>query len=175
MAAALVAAAYLRKNKDAIVLPFAESVSSLRLNPRDSVMTNAQKLAGLPAGGTNCSAPLAHLNSKGISPDLCVFVSDNESWMDSRNTTGTSSFYGWAGNRNATSTMKEWERIRARNGKAKLACIDLAPNTTSQAPDRKDILNVGGFSDRVFTIVDLFQQDMLDADHWVGVISKMEV
>lgn len=33
---------------------------------------------------------------------------------------------------------------------AKLICIDLQPYTTTQAPDRSDILNVGGFSDVVF-------------------------
>ena len=32
----------------------------------------------------------------------------------------------------------------------KLICIDLQPNTTTQAPERSDILNVGGFSDAVF-------------------------
>jgi 60 kDa SS-A/Ro ribonucleoprotein len=175
MVAALVAAAYLRKNKGAIVLPFAEQVSTVKLNPRDSVMTNAQILSRLPSGGTNCSAPLAHLNRQGISPDLAIFVSDNESWIDSKGSTPTSQYYGWASNRNATETLKQWERIRERNKAAKLVCIDIQPNGTSQAPDRKDILNVGGFSDRVFDLVSLFQKDQLDAAHWVGVISNIEV
>ncbi|HEU4433958.1 MAG TPA: hypothetical protein VFR51_11215, partial [Pyrinomonadaceae bacterium] len=42
--AALLAAAVLRKNPDAEVLPFESHVVKVRLNPRDSVMTNAQKL-----------------------------------------------------------------------------------------------------------------------------------
>src|SRR5678815_658573 len=62
--AALVAATVLRKNPSAEVIPFESSVVKVRLNPRDSVMTNAQKLASLPAGGTNCSAPLAFLNKQ---------------------------------------------------------------------------------------------------------------
>ena len=46
--AALVAAAILRQNPTAEVLPFERARSStLRLNPRDSVMTNAEKLASL--------------------------------------------------------------------------------------------------------------------------------
>jgi len=30
--------------------------------------------------------------------------------------------------------------------------FDLQPYTTTQAPDRSDILNVGGFSDAVFNV-----------------------
>jgi 60 kDa SS-A/Ro ribonucleoprotein len=56
--AALVAAAILRKNPSAEVIPFSDHIVNASLNPRDSVMTNAQKLAALPSGGTNCSAPL---------------------------------------------------------------------------------------------------------------------
>jgi 60 kDa SS-A/Ro ribonucleoprotein len=61
-AAALVAAAILRKNPSAEVIPFSDHIVSALLNPRDSVMTNARKLAALPSGGTNCSAPLVSLN-----------------------------------------------------------------------------------------------------------------
>lgn len=63
--AALVAAAVLRKNPQALVLPFEQDVVKLSLNPRDSVMTNAQALAKIGGGGTNCSAPLAWLNRGG--------------------------------------------------------------------------------------------------------------
>ncbi len=62
--AALVAAAVLRKNPQAEVIPFESDVVRVNLNPRDSVMTNAQRLASLPCGGTNCSAPLRHLNDR---------------------------------------------------------------------------------------------------------------
>ena len=50
--AALVAAAILRRNPTAEVLPFEESVVTLRLSPRDSVMTNAERLASVGGGGT---------------------------------------------------------------------------------------------------------------------------
>src|SRR4029078_1314885 len=57
--AALVAAAFLRRNVSAEVLPFSADVVPLPrlLNPLDSVMTNAHLLARLPSGGTACSAP----------------------------------------------------------------------------------------------------------------------
>ena len=35
----------------------------------------------------------------------------------------------------------------------KLVCIDVQPYTTTQAPERSDVLNVGGFSDAVFHVV----------------------
>ena len=43
------------------MLPFAEKVKEIEINPRDSVMTNAAKLAALGGGGTSCSAPLERL------------------------------------------------------------------------------------------------------------------
>ena len=50
--AALCAAALLRQNRNSLVLPFHNRYQPCRLNPRDSVMTNAQKLRDLPSGGT---------------------------------------------------------------------------------------------------------------------------
>jgi len=62
--AALVAAAVLRKNPRTEVLPFECDVVKVNLNSRDSVMTNAAKLASVGGGGTNCSAPLALLDRR---------------------------------------------------------------------------------------------------------------
>lgn len=156
--AGLVAAAFLRKNRAARVLPFKEGVVELELNPRDTVMTNATRLASLPAGGTNCSAPLKRLNREKAAPDLVIFISDNESWMNDRP-------FG-----NATAVMAEWAKLKQRNGKAKLVCIDLVPNTTTQAPDRADILNIGGFSDVVFDVIASFAAGDDRADHWIRKI-----
>ena len=157
--AALVAATVLRKNAEARVLPFENDVVKLRLNARDSIMTNAQALAKIGGGGTNCSAPLALLNKEGAAVDVVIFVSDNESWMDAR--------------RGATQTMVEWEALKKRNPHARLVCIDIQPRATTQAAERDDILNVGGFSDAVFTTVSAFVSGGLDADHWVGEIDKI--
>ncbi|MES2477129.1 MAG: RNA-binding protein [Verrucomicrobiota bacterium] len=156
-AAALIAAAFLRKNRDARVLPFEVKVVDIKLNPRDSVMTNATALAKIGGGGTNCSAPLARLNQEKSTPDLVVFVSDNESWADPKANRGTA-------------MMVEWEKLKARNPKARLVCIDITPNTTTQAPDRKDILNVGGFSDSVFDLIASFAAGADGTDHWIKQI-----
>ena len=62
--AALFTAALLRQNPAAQVIPFAEDVVDVRLNARDSIMTNASHLAAAGGGGTNISAPLARLNAQ---------------------------------------------------------------------------------------------------------------
>lgn len=160
-AAALMAAAVLRKNPQARVLPFAQQVVKLSLNARDSVMTNAQALAAIGGGGTNCSAPLALLNQERAEVDLVILVSDNESWVDARH--------------GETKTMQEWALLKQRNPQARLVCIDIQPNATTQAAERHDILNVGGFSDAVFTTVASFASGELGAGHWVGEIEKISL
>lgn len=161
--AALVAATILRNNPDAEVIPFETDVVSLRLNPRDSIMTNAAKLASVGGGGTNCNAPLKQINSAKAKGDLVVYVSDNESWVDADSGRGTA-------------LMRQWSVFRQRNPSARMVCIDLQPGATTQAPDRRmEILNVGGFSDAVFTLMKQFASGELGADHWIGAIENVEL
>jgi 60 kDa SS-A/Ro ribonucleoprotein len=162
--AALVAAAFLRTNGKTEVVPFHDKVQPCRLNPRDSVMTNATKLAKLPSGGTDCAAPLRWLNERNARGNLVVFVSDNQSWIDKDR--------GW---NPGTAVMKQWEQYKRRNRKAKLVCIDVQPYASSQAPDRADILNVGGFSDSVFEVIAAFFEDALTPGHWTGEIERIEI
>lgn len=160
--AALVAAAILRKNPSAQVIPFEHHVvTRVSLNASDSVMTNAHKLASIGGGGTNCSAPLAWLNRRKATGDLVIFVSDNESWVDAR--------------RGSTSVMNEWQLFKSRNPQARLACLDFVPNATTQAVERQDILNVGGFSDSVFELLALFARNELCGNHWVGEIERISI
>jgi 60 kDa SS-A/Ro ribonucleoprotein len=165
--AALVAAAVLRRNPRAEVIPFESKALEISLNPRDSVMTNAEKLASLPCGGTNCSAPLALLNRRKAQGDLVIYVSDNESWIDAP-------YYGRFGG-GATETMKQWAEFKRRNPRARMVCIDIQPYGTAQAKERPDILNVGGFSDQVFDLIAEFAAGRLSDDHWTGVIESVEL
>ncbi len=159
--AALVAAAMLRVNTTARVLPFEQDVVDVALNPRDSVMTNAAKLAAIGGGGTNCSAPLELLVKEKAEVDLVVFVSDNQSWVDAASA--------------STGMMKQWAKLKQKNREAKLVCIDIQPYGSTQAPERDDILNVGGFSDAVFETIADFAAGRLGAEHWAGQIEKVEV
>jgi 60 kDa SS-A/Ro ribonucleoprotein len=172
-AAALMGSALLRRNPNQVeLMAFNTAVYRGNFNGRDSVLTNANKLRQLPGGGTDCSCVLKDLNAKnakGIS--TVIILSDNESWVDSQGQ-GVGGYYG---GRRGTETMKQWNEFRKRNPKAKLVCIDIAPNGTAQTVDRPDILNVGGFSDSVFTVVDLFLKNDLTSSHWVGTIKKVEI
>lgn len=159
--AALVAAALLRKNPDATVLPFETRVRAIDLNPRDSVMTNADKLAAIGGGGTSCSEPLQWLNARGMEADLVIYVSDNQSWVDARN--------------GPTEMMRQWGAFKSRNGAAKLVCIDIQPNGTTQTPEQSDVLNVGGFSDEVFEVVNAYADGRLGADHWLERIEEVVI
>lgn len=161
--AALFASAVLRRNEEAEVVPFDTRVHSARLNGRDSILTNAEKLARFGGGGTDCSSALEHLNATGSKAELVIYVSDNESWVRDR---------GWG---RATGVMEQWKAYKRRVPKAKLVCIDITPNTTTQARESHDILNVGGFSDQVFTVVSQFAKGELGGAHWVGEIEKVQL
>lgn len=160
--AALMAAAVLRKQPAARVMPFENHVVDVRLNPRDSVMSNAQKLASIGGGGTNCSAPLAQLVKEKAKVDTLILVSDNESWIDAKR-------------RGATETMLQWQQLKRLNPKAKMVCIDIQPYGTTQAQEQQDILNVGGFGDAVFDVIAQFASGEYGARHWVELIEATEL
>ena len=103
--AALVAAAVLRKNPQAEVIPFESDVVRVDLNPRDSVMTNAQRLASLPLRRHELQCPVAVLERPQGAGELVIYVSDNESWIDAPH-------YGRFGG-SATETMRQWSRVQA--------------------------------------------------------------
>ena len=159
--AALVSAAMLRTNPQARVIPFEQITVNVQLNPRDSIMTNAEKLANIGGGGTACSAPLAMLNREKADVDLVVIVSDNESWADDSQ--------GWGA---TTSLMKEWDILKRRCPEAKLVCLDIQPYTKAQVRNRQDILNIGGFSDQVFSLIGSFAERGMGTDFWVEEIEK---
>jgi 60 kDa SS-A/Ro ribonucleoprotein len=160
--AALVAATIMRRNGDAEVLPFGTTICPLEINPRDSIMTNAQKLAAINGGGTNCSAPLAELNRRKAKGDLIVYISDNQSWADLQQGRGTE-------------TMRQWAQFKVNNPAARLVCIDIQPYTTTQLAECDDVLNVGGFSDQVFKLIGRFAAGQLAGDHGVGEIEAVSL
>jgi 60 kDa SS-A/Ro ribonucleoprotein len=142
------------------VLPFECDVVDLKLDPNARVAVNAAKLAAIGGGGTNVSAPLARLNREGAKVDTVVIVSDNESWLD-------------PSRRGATATMNEWTRLKGRNPAAKLVCIDIQPYGTTQAKNREDIMNVGGFTDTVFDAMARFAKG--ETRDWVEIVNQVEV
>lgn len=159
--AALFTAALLRANPTATVLPFADDVRAVRVAPSDSLPVIARTIASRLGGGTNCSAPLALLERRRRAPDLLVLVSDNESWMDARRS-------------GPTNLLLRWERLRSRNPRARLVCVDLQPNGTTPAHGRVDVLNVGGLSDEVFGAIARFTRPESPST-WVETIERVEL
>ena len=55
----------------------------------------------------------------------------------------------------------------------KLVCVDIQPYGLTQAPERDDILNIGGFSDAVFNVVASYLGD--DAARFVAEVESIEL
>lgn len=154
--AALVASAVLRKNRDALVLPFEHRVVDVTLSRSRRVLENAARLATIGGGGTSCSAPLRRLVETRARVDVVILVSDNESWVDTRGD-------------GPTETMWQWQQLKRQNPRARLVCLDIQPYTTVQAVEREDILHVGGFSDHVFDVIATFVRGELGGG-WCSTI-----
>lgn len=163
--AGLIASSILRVNPNSEVVLFDTQAYNVKLNPRDSVMTNAQKCAR-GGGGTDVSCGIRYLNQNRKSPDVVLIVSDNESWVSM---SGGRSYGG------GTDAQSEWETLKKRNKNAKIICIDLAANATSQVQSRKDCLNIGGFSDTVWKTIHSFVVGEKGTDQWVDEIEKVKL
>ena len=153
--AALFAAAILRRNPDSVVIPFDTSAYDAKIDPNDSILSIAERLAKYGGGGTDCSLPLVAANQKHAKRKFAgiILVSDNESWV------GT-------GRHGSTGVMTAWEafvanqrKLAGKDAAPKLVNIDLQPYQTVQACERADIMNIGGFSDAVFNVISAFLAD----------------
>ena len=180
--ASLFACALKQVNPDIEIMPFDTQLHSLNIvehesdasllgrlkqvfsgNKTRSIFEVAKQFAALGGGGTNCSIPLKRLNRDQTAVDLMIYFSDNESWADQLRT------------QHKTGMLYEWDILKQRCPHAKLVCVDLQPYTHTQAPERADTINIGGFSDEVFRLIDLFAQGKMHADHWVSEIEKIEL
>lgn len=159
--AALFATAVARQKNHIAVYPFDTRVHHYRPERRNTILTEADRLARFGGGGTNCALVLSHLNQVKASGDV-LLISDCESWVNS-------GYYG-----SGTYLMNEWAYYAGRNPGARLICMDLTPRDNSQVSPRSDILQVGGFSDKVFDVVASFL-DSRDDDHWVSEIERIEL
>jgi 60 kDa SS-A/Ro ribonucleoprotein len=154
--AALFAAAVLRRNPESIVIPFDTQAYVAEVDPSDKILSLSARLAQYGGGGTDCSLPLKAVNQRFPRRKFaaCVLVSDNASWQYAGQAFAT-------GTNGATGVMTEWTTFVANQRRLgvtrpKLVCIDIQVYGTGQAPESRDILNIGGFSDAVFQTVAAF-------------------
>ena len=174
--AALFAAAVLRRNPESVVVPFDTRAYEAKFDPQDTILRLAERLAKYGGGGTDCSLPLREANTKYRDREFVavVLVSDYESWV-----------YGGrpfaAGHDGATGVMTQWQdfvknQLRLQGAGMfgpKLICINLQPYTTAQAPERSDVLNIGGFGDAVFNVLASFLAS--DAARFVAEVESVEL
>ena len=169
--AALFAAAILRRNPDSVVIPFDTAAYEAKVDPSDSILSLAERLAKYGGGGTDCSLPLAAANTRYAKRRFagCVLVSDNESWVG----TGRQRLDGRddrvADVRRATRSGCTARALQARSWSAS-TCSRTRPRRPRSA---SDILNVGGFSDAVFSVVAAFLAD--DAGRFVAEVEAVEL
>jgi 60 kDa SS-A/Ro ribonucleoprotein len=169
--AALFAAAILRRNPESVVVPFDTQAYEAKLDPNDSILSLSERLAKYGGGGTDCSLPLQMANTRYRKRKFAgvVLVSDNQSWVYQHQAFA-------AGTNGATGLLTQWNQF-VQNQKRlgvispKLICIDLQPSGSSQAPEREEILNIGGFSDAVFNVITAFLGN--DANRFVAEIEAI--
>lgn len=168
--AALFAAAVLRRNPQSVVIPFDTSAHVADVSAQERILALAARLAAYGGGGTNCSLPIVEA-ATGRYRDRrfagCVLVSDNESWVGTGRGSSTAVLTAWQ------QFVANQVRLGAMSGDVRLVCIDVQPYATTQAPERADILNVGGFSDAVFTVVDGFMRNA--STDFVKEVESVEV
>ena len=171
--AALFAAAILRRNPDSVIVPFDTRTYQAKIDPSDSILSLSARLSKYGGGGTDVSLPLVEANKRYATRTFAgvVLISDNESWIHSGRVYG----YGRGG---STGVMTEWEKFKKTQVAAgiadpKLVCIDIAPYSNTQATDRQDILNIGGFSDAVFNVVNNFLES--DTNRFVREVEAVEL
>jgi 60 kDa SS-A/Ro ribonucleoprotein len=124
--AALFAAAILRRNPDSIVIPFDTAAYEARLDPQDTILSLAERLAKYGGGGTDCSLPLVQANGKYGKRRFagCVLVSDNESWVG-------------AGRYGSTGVMTEWQKFVANQQRLGVARPSWFASTSSPTDRRR--------------------------------------
>ena len=170
--AALFAAAMLRRNPDSVVVPFDDKVYRVKLDPHDTILSLAARLAQYGGGGTNCSLPLVEATDTYFKKRRfagCVLVSDQESWIGE-------------GRQGSTATMTAWQdfvksqvRLQAHGDAGPKLGMHRSAALHYDAGRRScsDILNVGGFSDAVFGVVASFLDN--NANRFVAEVEAIEL
>ena len=171
--AALFAAAILRRNPDSVIVPFDTRAYRVRIDADDSILSLSQRLSRYGGGGTDCSIPLCEANTHYRHRRFAgvVLVSDNESWVGSGRYGSTGVMTQW--NEFVTNQSRLDRHAREARLAPKMVCIDIQPYGNTQALERDDILNIGGFSDAVFHVVSSFLSN--DTNRFVKEVEGIEL
>lgn len=168
-AASLLASAILRRNPDSVVVPFDTKAYRVDVDPGDTILSLSARLSQFGGGGTDCSLPLKEANGRLRKRKFAgiVLVSDNQSWIGLGRHGSTAVMTEW------TRFVKQQKRLAGQDLQPRLVCIDIQPYGDTQAPERKEILNIGGFSDAVFDVIASFLEH--DSDRFVSEVESIEL
>ncbi len=146
------------------MVPWATTASHMSdIEPLDTIPTITNKIQRFPTGGTDMSAPLRLLDTKGVEDlDLLIWITDEQSWMD------TASYH-----RERIAGL--WEKYRSKNRKAKAVFINLQAYETVQVVDDGNVLNIGGWSDAMFETISSFIKGDLETGNWVAKIKAIKI
>lgn len=154
--AGLMAASLFKKNPDNIdVLLFDTEMKQIALNPMDTLIASARSIYTQVGGGTDVSLVYRFAMGKAgnlligekrhvVIYDNIIVLSDNESWVRNSNYRGTSS----------QQLLEEYRKLV--NPNVKVINVDMQPGTTTQTPTDTLTMNIGGFSDQVYNLIDMF-------------------
>src|SRR5262249_33719365 len=131
--AALFAAALLRRNPGSVVIPFDTAAYKADVDPEDTILNLAARLAAYGGGGAGWAVPPEEANPACRDGRFagCVVVSDNASWVGE-------------GRHGSTGVLTQWQEFVGRQVRLhdagftgpKLVCIDVQSYGTAQAPER---------------------------------------
>jgi 60 kDa SS-A/Ro ribonucleoprotein len=138
-AAMLFAAAITHRNDQSRVVQFNSSARYVDFKDK-SLNGVMKKLLENTGGGTEVASVMAAVGSEHY--DNIVIISDNQSWAQSQ---GENAFHR---------ALKQYRKNV--NSRVKVALWDIQPYTSTPATSGEFVLNVGGYSDSVFEVLDGF-------------------
>jgi len=171
--AALIGVGIVKCNpENSILVLFNDNIGFWQFNHDHSVVTVANEIARITTGGTNTPLVIEMLlqsyareKASGNSPaviDNVIIVSDNESWIGASGGNYT---------RGGVPLQARWqEYLKEWNPKAKMLCININPEKSVQVKDTPNAINIGGFSDIVFQLMDDYFNNDTTGDFWVDRI-----
>jgi len=137
-----------KKSADSIAIGFGDTAMAAKLNPDDTMMTNAVRIEGLNVGhSTNAHLIFGAIGNRKV--DRIVVFSD----MQCYDTTGKTSRWGY-GNTALNQAFDEYRRNI--NPDAMLYSVDLNAYGTSQFPSfHKNVVALYGWSDKIIDLIQL--------------------
>ncbi|MBI5065926.1 TROVE domain-containing protein [Candidatus Woesearchaeota archaeon] len=160
--AGIFSAALMKKTKDCMILPVDTAIHPHTCSTRDSIMSNAEKLAKLGGGGTELDLPIIYLLDNKIKVDNYICITDSEEWYSDKR-------YFW--NTKSSTDRGFYQALRDYKNKInpnlKVFYIRIAPYKHSTAPAKEpNLYNIEGWSNTVLDFISTISnlgKDQIDA------------